>query len=76
MDGKKVNRLDNPQPSLFITNKEEGSQTVRREVFQEKGLRDSRSLREISVRCGGIYWEEMPVEESPSMLMDRQMFRR
>ena len=33
---------------------EEGSQTVRREVLS-KGLRDSRTLGEIPVQCGGIY---------------------
>lgn len=39
MDGNKVNRLDNPQPSLFIYSKEEGSQTVRREVFLKERLK-------------------------------------
>ncbi len=62
--------MDNPQPSLFIKIKEEGSQTVRREVFLTKRLkRQSVPERNLSSMWRNLL-EEMPVEESPSMLMD------
>jgi hypothetical protein len=61
--------LDNPPPSLSQSG-EEGSQTVRREVFFIKRLkRQSDPGRNLSSMRRNLR-EEMPVEESPSKVMD------
>jgi hypothetical protein len=67
--------LDYPPPSLFQL-KEEGSQTVRREVFDEKRLkRQSVPGRNLSSMWRNLR-EEMPAEESPLMVMEMAKFRR